>query len=201
MANAILDQLFDASKRLVSRQEAKKLGLKRYFTGQPCKNAHVDERMTVNASCIGCTRKNDMSERRRAASRFSHHKFRDKRLAEQKEYYANKGAEYFRNKNRAWRKQNPEKLKDQLRRRVHRRRCADGDFTDADLRSIRQLQKDKCAFCKIKLNGSGHIDHITPISKGGSNWPNNLQWLCKSCNCSKKDRDQIEFARTRGLLL
>jgi len=35
-----------------SRKEAKEFGLKKYFTGKPCKHGHISERM---ASCGGCS--------------------------------------------------------------------------------------------------------------------------------------------------
>ena len=44
----------DASK-LVSREEAKRLGLKRYFTGEPCKHGHVAERFVSSTHCSTCS--------------------------------------------------------------------------------------------------------------------------------------------------
>lgn len=34
--------------------EAKKLGLKYYFTGNPCLRGHICERLTVNGTCVEC---------------------------------------------------------------------------------------------------------------------------------------------------
>ena len=39
---------------IISRAEAKSLGLKRYFTGKICKNGHTEERMVSSGGCIKC---------------------------------------------------------------------------------------------------------------------------------------------------
>jgi Recombination endonuclease VII len=39
---------------IITRAEALAKGLKRYFTGEPCKRGHVAERSTVNSTCFAC---------------------------------------------------------------------------------------------------------------------------------------------------
>jgi hypothetical protein len=41
--------------RIISRVEAKALGLKRFFTGKPCRHGHVAERL-VTYACMECER-------------------------------------------------------------------------------------------------------------------------------------------------
>lgn len=41
---------------IISKQEAQALGLKRYFTGKPCKHGHVEERRVASGQCFGCIR-------------------------------------------------------------------------------------------------------------------------------------------------
>lgn len=39
---------------IISKKEAKELGLARYFTGKPCKNGHVSETYTSSGKCCTC---------------------------------------------------------------------------------------------------------------------------------------------------
>lgn len=39
---------------LTARKEAKEQGLKRYFTGEPCRNEHVSERLSTDGRCTQC---------------------------------------------------------------------------------------------------------------------------------------------------
>jgi hypothetical protein len=41
---------------IITRDEAIDRGLGRYFTGQKCKNGHVDHRNTLSGTCLGCVR-------------------------------------------------------------------------------------------------------------------------------------------------
>lgn len=72
------------------------------------------------------------------------------------------------------------------RARFHRSRGAPGVFTTADIARLRKSQHDRCYYCgkKQKLT----VDHIVPLSRGGSNSPDNIVLACRSCNSSKNDR-------------
>ena len=52
----------------------------------------------------------------------------------------------------------------------------------------------RCAACgDDPSNGTTRleIDHIVPVSMGGSNYIDNLQCLCRDCNAGKGNRDDL----------
>ena len=120
------------------------------------------------------------------------------------EYYA-ANAERIKARSAEYRNANPDKNATNSRNRRARKRNADGKHTAADIRAIFDKQQGLCANCQTKLFKSGskkyHIDHIMPLALGGSNWPENLQCLCPSCNLSKGAKHPDEWAAANGRLL
>ncbi len=51
-----LSASFGASLVVVTRDEARKARLVRYFTGEPCKHGHIAERLTRDGFCTECKR-------------------------------------------------------------------------------------------------------------------------------------------------
>lgn len=116
---------------------------------------------------------------------------------------------YQRNRDKAikdadtWRRTNPDKAKinkhntylrhkDKWKRdnaiRQARERGAEGTFTDEDIIAQYDAQNGICAYCDTPLNGVYDIDHVIPVSRGGTNWPDNLVCTCRFCNRSKADK-------------
>ncbi len=56
----------------------------------------------------------------------------------------------------------------------------------------------KCAYCGI-TGGKLEVDHVVPISKGGSNDLSNLTTACQKCNRQKKDKSVQEFKEWSAL--
>jgi 5-methylcytosine-specific restriction endonuclease McrA len=71
-------------------------------------------------------------------------------------------------------------------RRAARERLI-GGRVPADLRR-KILSSGKCVFCGTGLRLT--VDHRVPVALGGTHSESNLQCLCKSCNCRKRDRVQ-----------
>jgi len=102
---------------------------------------------------------------------------------------------------REYRRKNRDAYKTYFANRKALKNGNGGRHTFEDIQEIRRLQRDRCAICKTKLNGGGELDHIVPLSRGGSNDRRNLQWTCKPCNCRKRASDPIDFMQRQGLLL
>lgn len=104
-------------------------------------------------------------------------------------------------KAKEWRAANPEKnFANKVAYRARKLR-AEGNASGHEIIELLRKQGQKCVECKVRLNREKNLDHITPLSKGGSNHIWNLQWLCPKCNRKKKAKLPLDWARENGRLL
>lgn len=73
-------------EKVISRKEAKELGLKFYFTGKPCKHGHIELRHTGNGDCKKCREQLSKSQKKKEYRRKYHIENRTSQLEYMKEY-------------------------------------------------------------------------------------------------------------------
>lgn len=98
---------------------------------------------------------------------------------------------------RSWRAANPASAAMYAHRRRARILAAGGTFTVADVERQFSDQQGRCFYCRETLT-KFHVDHKTPISRGGSNGPENIAIACPFCNLSKGARTEAEFRVIRA---
>lgn len=62
-----------------------------------------------------------------------------------------------------------------------------GSHTPKQIQEQFTRQKGKCYYCRVKME-KYQIDHVVPVSKGGSNDISNIVLACPPCNQQKNDR-------------
>jgi 5-methylcytosine-specific restriction endonuclease McrA len=126
-------------------------------------------------------------------------------ILEKMRAYHSENKDRIADQHKQYRSANKALIANHARRRRAKVKGAEGSHTADDVLKILESQRRRCATCNKKLSDSGkakyHIDHVMPLSKGGTNWPSNLQMLCPSCNLKKNDKDPLDWANQNGKLL
>lgn len=122
----------------------------------------------------------DVSRHRRA----SYRRHAEKRRREAREY-SEAHVEEARAKDRAWKRANRARATALEAIRRARKVNAVGDATPEQIAARVDFYGGRCWMCGDQWE---HIDHVKPLSKGGSNWPANLRPACATCNLTKGDR-------------
>lgn len=148
-------------------------------------------RSGLRASCIACTRSSQREyfwdNRERLLEYYTEN--RDKwiaRYAKDREAVLAQRAAYART---------PDGLASRRAARQRRRArelAADcGCVTAATMRAVWTADQSLCVYCGAP---GEHIDHVTPLSRGGLNCVENLHVACARCNTTKAAQTAIEFA-------
>ena len=195
---------------ITTRKEAQAQGLIRYFTGKPCKNGHIAERITSNGTCLQCacghTQKTyaahqdeyQAKARDRAKVRIEsgeHAAYQAQWRAENRERHEASRA--------AWSAENADRIKGHRRASYMKNTAKEKHEATLRQRNLREQYdaldpQDQARIDSIYAEGhelnkrdganTWHIDHIIPLAKGGAHHPDNLQILPAKENLSKGAR-------------
>ena len=101
-----------------------------------------------------------------------------------KYYYKNK--EHLIKYIKQWKKENYERVKLHGRTRESRLRASIGSFNIREWLDLCNKYNNKCVCCNKKRKLT--VDHVVPISKGGTSFISNIQPLCGKCNNRKRNK-------------
>jgi hypothetical protein len=185
---------------IVSRKEAKEKGLKRYFTGNVCKQGHLAERYTLTGHCCECVK--EEARKRQATWRSLNREKHREQISKYQKENREKVTEY----QKLWKHNNPEKVKisskksrqtnkhvrnaHTAKRRARKAQRTPLWLTNDELFLIQEAYA--LASLRTKLTGiEWHVDHIIPMqgdTVSGLHCINNLQIILAKENCSKSNR-------------
>lgn len=180
--------------KIISRKEAEKLGLVKYFTRKPCVHGHISERNISKHQCLECRDIDNKNWRNKKRSPYVYNK-------EKARAYYLKNKKKIVGRSIKYRLENLEKANAISRNKKAKRIGAQGNHTGQEIIFKIKKQKYRCANCECDISEKHHIDHIQPLSKGGRNDIRNLQILCPACNLEKGAKDPIDWAQDNGRLL
>lgn len=168
----------------ISKKDATSQGLLRYFTGKPCWQGHISERLVSNRGCVAChaLREELWRFRNVEAARLRDKKSRELNDQSSRHLKVNHSSEEWIIK------LNYQKIKNH-ERRIYSYGSLSKDIWD----KLFKEQNGICNGCSQPLQPDAHIDHVMPLSRGGENADNNVQLLCPYCNLSKGSKTMSEW--------
>ena len=187
-----------------TRKEAKAIGAKYYFTGEPCKHGHIALRKTKGA-CVECLKIEWKEANEKRADYFSEYNKREEVKEKKHEWYqanreqvieraAVRPAEIKRRYRNAWKQNNLLQIRADTKARRRKHRQATPPWLSRKQKSeIRQLYQ--IAITMTKTTGEQYVvDHIIPLRSDivcGLHVPWNLRVVTQEENLKKSNKHEV----------
>lgn len=145
--------------------------------------------------CKNCTKeyRAENAERLKNQQKTNYLKNKEERLRKNREYY-NRNREHIISQKAKYNANNPNvKRKSSSKRRASLEKVSVYEILDRD---IKRLYRSPCIYCGSQ--DSIQIDHVMPISRGGTHSIGNIVPACKTCNPSKGGRTIMEWRKSKG---
>jgi 5-methylcytosine-specific restriction endonuclease McrA len=95
-----------------------------------------------------------------------------------------------------WREANREYMREYMRAYMRCYKTRElGTFKLEDIKRLTREQRNLCFYCGNPVGNEreAHIEHVIPLSNGGSNELSNIVIACGTCNRSKYTKDGFTF--------
>lgn len=186
-------------QEIISRKDAKARGIPHYYTGKVCANGHYGLRKTSNACCVPC------GAEWAAKARAENPEYRDKQrkicrennlkryhsdpeykvkvnadayLSWKKRYNTPEGRAQCDAWSAAWRKKNPEKVKQMSDnwRKNNPEKMAASYAVRACIKRIKKIKSDDFKVAVLGYSRNELKDHLEPLFTEGMSWENYGEW-------------------------
>jgi len=169
---------------IISRADAASAGLKRYFTGKPCKHGHIAERAVGNRGCATC---GAAQSKRYREQNIEYHR------AIARDYYRD-NTESMKRYHIRWSRENAAKANQHaMNRHAAKLRRTPGWLTEDDLWVMNEIYD--LAKLRAKTTGVKHqVDHIIPLRGelvSGLHTPWNMQVITAEENARKNNQYEV----------
>ena len=132
-------------------------------------------------------------ENREKAAEYQKQYYQENRekVAEYQKQYRQANSEKYEEYQKQYLQENLEAFNARNQKRRALKRNAAGNATAADIQARFDYHGNRCYYCGC--DGPMEVEHRIPLSRGGTHYPANLVPACKSCNCSKGTKTELEF--------
>lgn len=186
-------------QEIISRKEAKTLGLKHYFTGKECPNGHISKRTVSSYGCVQCgaewaanerATNPDFLDRQRTICRENNRRryqedpeFRERSKAQsyagwKRRFNTPEGKAQAYAWSKEWRKQNPDKVRKMgaAYRRNNPEKMAIAYAVRASVKRLGKVKSDDYIIEALGYSRSEFRQHMESLFTDGMTWDNYGEW-------------------------